>query len=144
MRDINPDYIVGLVDGEGSFTVYVKNIEERKNIKRRVRVEPKFYLKLIEKDKHILDSLQQFFGCGSVYFQKDTRPNHQNCYRYEVYRRDDLNGIIIPFFQKNKLKFSSKGNDFKIFCKIMSMINTGDHLNKSGLKKMFARKQTMH
>lgn len=144
MNDISPDYIVGLVDGEGSFTVYVKNLDEGKDIKRRVRVEPKFYLKLIEKDKHILYSLQKFFCCGSVYFQKDTRPNHQNCYRYEVYRRDDLNSIIIPFFQKNKLKFSSKRNDFKIFCEIMKMINSGDHLNKKGLEKMFALKQTMH
>ena len=144
MKNLSPDYVVGLVDGEGSFTVYVKDIDEKKGVKRRVRVEPKFYLKLIEKDKHILYSLQEFFGCGSVYFQKDTRPNHQNCYRYEVYNRNDLNRIIIPFFLKNKPKFSSKKNDFEIFCEIVGMINHGDHLHKSGLKKMFALKQTMH
>ncbi len=143
MKNLKPDYIVGLVDGEGSFTVYVKNDKFNRS-ERRVRVEPKFYLKLIEKDKEILYKLKQFFGCGSVYFQKDTRPNHQNCYRYEVYNRDDLNDIIIPFFQKNRLKLSSKRNDFNIFCEIMEMINRGDHLNKSGLKKMFALKQTMH
>lgn len=144
MKNLSPDYIVGLVDGEGSFTVYVKNIDDGKDVKRRVRVEPKFYIKLIEKDKDILYSLCKFFGCGSVYFQKDTRTNHQNCYRYEVYNRDDLNRVIIPFFQKNTLKLSSKKNDFNIFCEIMAMINTGEHLKKSGLKKMFALKQTMH
>ncbi|MBI5005221.1 MAG: LAGLIDADG family homing endonuclease [Candidatus Lloydbacteria bacterium] len=144
MKNLSPDYIVGLVDGEGSFTVYVKNIDREKGAKRRVRVEPKFYVKLIEKDKHILYSLQQFFGCGSVYFQKDTRPNHQHCYRYEVYNRDDINRVIIPFFQKHTLKFSSKKNDFRIFCKIMRMVNNEEHLKKSGLKKMFAFKQTMH
>ena len=143
MKNLSPDYIVGLVDGEGSFTVYVKNSKFNRS-ERRVRVEPKFYLKLIEKDKEILYKLKQFFGCGSVYFQKDTRPNHQNCYRYEAYNRDDLSDIIIPFFQKNRLKLSSKRNDFNIFCEIMEMINRGDHLNKSGLKKMFALKQTMH
>ncbi len=143
MKNLKPDYIAGLVDGEGSFTVYVKNDKFNRS-ERRVRVEPKFYLKLIEKDKEILYKLKQFFGCGSVYFQKDTRPNHQNCYRYEVYNRDNLNDIIIPFFQKNRLKLSSKRNDFNIFCEIMEMINRGDHLNKSGLKKMFALKQTMH
>ncbi|PIR58010.1 MAG: hypothetical protein COU71_00995 [Parcubacteria group bacterium CG10_big_fil_rev_8_21_14_0_10_38_31] len=143
MKNINSDYIVGLVDGEGSFTVYV-NIGKNRDIKRRVRAEPKFYLKLIEKDKNILYSLKRFFECGSVYFQKDNRPNHQNCYRYEVYNRNDLNCIIIPFFQKNKLKLSSKRNDFNIFCKIMNMINKGDHLRESGLKKLFALKRTMH
>lgn len=144
MKNLSPDYIVGLVDGEGSFTVYVKDVDAREGVRRRARVEPKFCLKLIEKDKDILDSLQKFFGCGSVYFQKDTRPNHQNCYRYEVYNRDDLNRVVIPFFQKNKLKLFSKKNDFKIFCEIMEMIDIGDHLKKSGLKKMFALKQTMH
>ena len=144
MKNLSPDYIVGLVDGEGSFTVYVKNVDRERGVKRRARVEPKFCLKLIEKDKDILYSLKKFFGCGSVYFQKDMRLNHQNCYRYEVYNRDDLNRFIIPFFQKNKLKLSSKKNDFKTFCEIMAMINAGDHLRKQGLKKMFALKQTMH
>ncbi len=144
MQNLNPDYIVGLVDGEGSFTVYVRNIDSLKKIKRRVSVEPKFYVKLIEKDKEILCSLQKFFSCGSVYFQKDSRPNHQHCYRYEVYKRDDLLNIIIPFFLKNKLRFASKKKDFEIFCLMMEMIKNGEHLEDEGLRKLFAIKQTMH
>lgn len=145
VEHLNPDYVVGLVDGEGSFTVYVADSDrKKKSAKRRVRVEPKFYLKLVEKDKQILYALQEFFGCGSVYFQKDTRRNHQNCYRYEVYNRDDLQNIIIPFFLKHKLKFPSKRDDFNTFCEIMTMIKTGDHLHVHGLKKMLALKQTMH
>jgi hypothetical protein len=116
MQDLNPDYIVGLVDGEGSFTVYVRD-PKLPSKTRRVTVEPKFYIKLIEKDRKILDNLKQYFGCGSVYFQKDSRPNHQNCYRYEVYNRDDLIKIIIPFFKKHQLKFVSKRYDFEIFVK---------------------------
>ena len=141
MYHLDPNYIVGLVDGEGSFTVYV-NLNN--NLNRRVRVEPKFYLKLTEEDKEILYKLQKFFKCGSVYFQKDTRPNHKNCYRYEVYNRDDINKIIIPFFKQNELKFSTKKRDFKIFCELMEMINKNDHLEKVGLRKMFDLKQTMH
>ena len=140
---INPDYIVGLVDGEGSFTVYVKNTLTSTST-RRVRVEPKFYIKLIEKDKEILYALQKHFECGSVYFQKDTRKNHQNCYRYEVYKRDDLTRIIIPFFKKHQLKLFSKRNDFEIFCVLMEMIQNKDHQSNQGLQKMFAIKQTMH
>jgi hypothetical protein len=98
MKNLTPDYIVGLVDGEGSFTVYIRNIDKEKKVKRRVVVEPKFYIKLIEKDKDILYKLKEFFSCGIVYFQKDDRPNHQNCYRYEVYNRTDLIKTIIPFF----------------------------------------------
>ena len=144
MQNLNPDYIVGLVDGEGSFTVYVRNIDSLHNVKRRVVVEPKFYLKLIEKDKAILYRLQQFFGCGSVYFQKDTRPNHQNCYRYEVYKRDDLMNTIIPFFKKYSLKLASKQHDFEIFCDMMEMISVKEHLTDSGLRSLFKLKQLMH
>ncbi len=141
MQNLNPDYIVGLVDGEGSFTVYI-NLDKNKS--RRVRVEPKFYIKLVEEDKNILYQLQKFFGCGSVYFQKDTRPNHKNCYRYEVYNRDDLNKVIVPFFSKYKPKFPSKNRDFKIFCELMEMINRNTHLNNTGLREMFCLKQKMH
>jgi len=141
---LNPDYIVGLVDGEGSFTIYIRNPDVIKTAKRRVLVEPRFYIKLIEKDKDILYELKEFFGCGNVYFQKDTRKNHQNCYRYEVANRGELNKIIIPFFKKNRLKFKSKNKDFEIFCDLMDKINNGDHRTESGLREIYRIKEKMH
>ena|SRR3989338_8563489 len=141
---LNPEYIVGLVDGEGSFTVYIRNPDSNKKVKRRVVVEPKFYLKLIEKDKKILYELQKFFGCGQVYFQKDTRPNHQNCYRYEVFKRDDLANVIIPFFKRHTVRFASKQKDFQLFCKLMEYIKRNEHLEEGGLRKLYKIKQSMH
>lgn len=140
---LNPDYVIGLVDGEGSFTVYLKNPDEEKVVKRRVKAEPRFYLKLIVKDKDILYKLKEFFGCGNVYYQKDSRLNHQNCYRYEVANRDDLNRIIIPFFKKHELRLASKRKDFRIFCKLMKMIGQNQHLNLEGLRVMYRIKQKM-
>ena len=144
MQNLKPDYIVGLVDGEGSFTVYVRDPKLPKNNQRRVIVEPKFYIKLVEKDKGVLERLQKYFGCGSVYFQKDTRANHQNCYRYEVYNRKDLFSVIIPFFQEHKLQFPSKRKDFEFFCEIMKMIKKEEHFSEKGLNKLFKIKQLMH
>ncbi len=141
---ISPDYIVGLVDGEGSFTVYIKNFDDSKEIKRRSRAEPKFYLKLIEKDKNILYKLKDFFGCGNVYFQKDARKNHQHCYRYEVTSRNDLAKIIIPFFKQNILQLESKKNDFLLFCDLMERIKQDEHLTRAGLKNLLAIKKKMH
>ena len=144
MEKINSNYVVGLVDGEGSFTVYVKNPDSKKQVKRRTKVEPRFYLKLIEKDKKILYELKKFFRCGNVYFQKDTRVNHQNCYRYEVANRHDLETIIIPFFKRNSLRLRSKNGDFEIFCRIFAMIMKNDHFTDSGLRRIFKLKQKMH
>lgn len=139
-----PEYIVGLIDGEGSFTVHIAGPQSGSDVKRRAKAEPRFYVKLVEKDKTILDNLKEYFGCGNVYFQKDKRPNHQNCYRYEVAGRDDLRKTIIPFFLKHPPRFPSKQNDFKIFCDLMEMISKGDHLTEEGLLKMSKLKEKMH
>lgn len=144
MENISPEYIVGLVDGEGSFTVYVKNPDSREPVRRRAKVEPRFLLKLIEKDKDILYELKKFFGCGAVYFQKDTRVNHQSCLRYEVANRYDLGTIIIPFFKKYSLRLCSKRSDFEVFCRIFEMLERKSHLTDSGLRAMYALKQKMH
>lgn len=144
MQNLSPEYIVGLVDGEGSFTVYVRNPDVEKKAVRRVMVEPKFYIKLVERDKNILYMVKDFFGCGSVYFQKDSRPNHQNCYRYEVFRWEELQTIIIPFFEKHTLRFVSKRNDFEIFASMMSLLQKGAHKTESGQRKLFDLKQRMH
>ena len=142
--ELNSNYIVGLVDGEGSFTAYVKNPDSKKKVQRRTKVEPRFFLKLNERDKDILYELKKFFGCGNVYFQKDTRVNHRDCYRYEVANRSDLEKIIIPFFKRNSLRLPSKNGDFEIFCKILKMVIKKDHLTESGLRKIYALKQKMH
>jgi hypothetical protein len=142
--ELNPNYIVGLTDGEGSFTAYVRDPDSSKQVKRRTKVEPRFFLKLIEKDKKILFELKKYFGCGNVYFQKDNRINHQDCYRYEVANRQDLEKIIIPFFERNSLRLRSKNGDFKIFRQILKMVQNKEHLKESGLRKIYNLKQKMH
>jgi hypothetical protein len=141
---LTPDYIVGLVDGEGSFTVYIRDPDKTVKLKRRVVAEPKFYVKLVEHDKSVLYELQRFFGCGNVYFQKDRRGNHQHCYRYEVGKREDLEKVVIPFFRKSLLRFPSKKRDFKIFCDLFSRIKAGEHLTQDGLRNLYQIKQCMH
>jgi len=139
-----PEYIVGLVDGEGSFTVYIKDPKSNTARTRRVRAEPKFYIKLMERDRAILFEIQKYFGCGNIYLQKDKRPTHNDCYRYEVTKREDLRRTIIPFFEKYELRLVSKRKDFKLFCSLLSMIESGKHLRSAGLKQMYVIKQKMH
>ena len=141
---ISKDYVIGLVDGEGSFTAYIRNPSILKKVARRVRAEPRFYLKLIEIDRSVLEDLKKFFGCGNVYFQKDNRKNHRHCYRFEVANRKDLTEKIIPFFKENQLRFPSKKKDFRIFCDLMERINKGEHLTPDGLNNLYKIKQKMH
>lgn len=141
---LSKGYIVGLVDGEGSFTAFIRDLDQSTERIRRTRIEPRFYVKLVEEDKEILDGLKDFFGCGKVYFQKDIRRNHNNYYRFEVFNRKDLMPVIVPFFQENPPQFPSRRRDFEIFCVIMDEIQRGRHLTDSGLREINALKKRMH
>ena len=136
---LSPDYVVGLVDGEGSFTFRLNT-----NPLRRNRMEPRFYLKLRAEDKAILDALQRFFDCGTVYIQRDQRPHHSLCYRFEVGNRTDLREKIIPFFKKFPLKSPSKQRDFRAFCKAMDIVLAGKHFSEEGVRALSMIKRTMH
>lgn len=112
---LSNDYIVGLVDGEGCFSVRIPNT------KRRAKVELTFSLKLRHQDKEILNELKQFFGCGNIYIQRDKRENHSLCYRFEVHNKKEIIEKIIPFFEKNSPKISSRKKDFDLFKQIAEL-----------------------
>lgn len=136
---LDADYIVGLVDGEGSF-----NLRLNTSQRRRAKVELRFSLKLRAEDKAILDELKDYFGCGNVYRQIDKRPNHVMCYRYEVQNRKELWKTIIPFFEKNPPKLASKKRDFGIFKKISFLVKENANKTEDGLKIISALKDKMH
>jgi len=131
---LNNEYILGLVDGEGSFNVRVNEIG------RRAKVELKFSLKLRHQDKEILDELQKFFGCGNVYIQRDKRERHSLCYRFEVQNKKDIIDKIIPFFSQNSPKIPSRKRDFELFKEIVDL-STKNPIN---FEKIQLLKEKMH
>lgn len=132
---LTPDYVIGLVDGEGSFYVRLNS-----DLRRRNKVELKFSLKLRYQDKEILEQLKQFFDCGNVYLQKDSRPNHTDCYRFEVNKKEDIFNKIIPFFDKNSPKIESRKRDFDLFKQIAKL--SQEH--NLDIEKIKSLKQQMH
>ena len=131
---LSEDYIVGLVDGEGSFSVRIPNT------KRRAKVELTFSLKLRHQDKEILEELKQFFGCGNIYIQRDKRENHSLCYRFEVHNKKEIIKNIIPFFEKNSPKIQSRKTDFELFKQIVKLSESAN----LDLEKINLLKQQMH
>ena len=132
---LSSDYVVGLVDGEGSF-----NVRINRQPTRRAKVELKFSLKLRHQDKQVLDALQQFFGCGKVYIQNDKRENHSLCYRFEVQNRKEIVEKIIPFFEANPPKVPSRMRDFELFRQIVDLLQN----ESADLEKIEQLKQQMH
>ena len=131
---IDANYVLGIVDGEGSFHVRVNDIG------RRAKVELKFSLKLRHQDKETLEELQKFFDCGKVYIQRDKRANHSLCYRFEVQNKKEIIEKIVPFFEQNLPKIQSRKRDFELFKQIAELLQK----DSVDLEKIEKLKEQMH
>ncbi|OGF82204.1 hypothetical protein A3B18_04135 [Candidatus Giovannonibacteria bacterium RIFCSPLOWO2_01_FULL_46_13] len=109
-----------------------------------VRVQMHFHIKMQEKDRPLLEKVKNTLGCGVVYFQKEKRVNHCQCYRYTVHSQKDIVEKIIPFFTKHPLQSVSKRKSFKMFCKIAQLMGNGVHLTKKGIEKIRLLKSQMN
>ena len=125
-------WIVGYVDGEGCFSV---SLFRNKTTKFGWQVFPEFVVTQGEKSKKSLEILNKFFKCGKIFLNKRYDNHNENLYRYCVRSKEDLTEIIIPFFKQNQLK-TAKKEDFKIFAKIVQMMNENKHSRLSGIKKI--------
>ncbi|MBN2094186.1 MAG: LAGLIDADG family homing endonuclease [Candidatus Zambryskibacteria bacterium] len=135
------EYVVGLTDGEGCFYV---NLGKFSSYKSGFRVQLHFHIKMQEKDKKLLEKIKNTIGCGAVYFQKEQRQNHCQCYRYTVSSQKDIFDLIIPFFKQHPLQSFSKQKNFEIFCKIAKLVQLKSHLTKKGLTKIKKLKSEMN
>lgn len=138
---LSADYIVGLTDGEGCF--YVNVGRDKRYPNARSQVETHFYIKLREEELPLLREVQKSLGCGYIYLQKETRPNHSQCYRFEINSQRDIHSILLPFFSQHQLR-SRKKEDFKIFQKIALMVKEKRHLTEDGLQKILRLKSAMN
>ena len=120
---LNPFYITGFTEGEGSF--YVGILSRR--MKTGWEIRPSFSLSQNEKDTELIYSLIDFFGCGFV------RPSKgDQTVKYEVRSLKDLQEKIIPHFEKYQLK-GRKQKDFIAFKKAVEIMQTNKHLEREGL-----------
>ena len=137
---VKPEYIVGLTDGEGCFYV---NIRPPQSKTGRPWIETHFYLKVRIDDLPMLEAVKDALGCGAVYFQRENRPNHTQCCRYEINSRKNIRENVIPFFTRHPL-LSVKQNDFRLFATISQMIDREEHLTPSGFAKIRQLKGQMN
>ena len=123
-------YVVGLVDGEGSFHIA---FPKRDDLSGGFTVMPEFHLSQHKDSRQVLELAQKLFGCGYI---KENHPKSEDkTLVYIVRSRDDLLLRVIPFFEINRLK-TSKAKDFEIFAKIVRLLHQQEHLTKNGMVKI--------
>jgi hypothetical protein len=132
---LNPNYVTGLADGEGSFCV---SLSPRPKLKVKWEVRPSFSLSQNFRSRGILYQLKDFFGCGSVRESKSDQT-----WKYEVRSLNDLIDKIVSHFQRFPLK-TSKQTDFEIFEQVLAIMKNNGHLNREGLNLIFIKIKLMN
>lgn len=132
--NLQTEWIVGFVDGEGCFHI---GINQNNTLKCGYQVLPEFTVTQHKRDIQVLHALKKYFGCGVV------RVNHGDRYCYRVRGFQHLQKIIVPFFEKHKL-LTKKRVDFEKFRTVINMIEEKRHLTSEGLVKIREIQQTMN
>lgn len=124
---LNPWFITGLVDAEGSFVV---NVVKSSGRSLDFLVLTYFEIALNEKDRDILIGIQEYLGIGNISFNSS-----DNTFKLKVSGLDGLSNIIIPHFQKYFL-LTKKRIDFELFSRVVEIMKGGDHLTLKGLQEI--------
>ena len=127
--NLETQWIVGFVDGEGCFHV---SINRQKAMRLGKQVLPEFVVVQHERSIQVLYALKSFFKCGEVV------NNHGDRKAYRVRGHKNLFSTVLPFFEKHKLK-TQKRLDFEIFRDIVRMMEKGEHLTPEGLQSIEER-----
>lgn len=123
---LDPQWIVGFIDGEGCFYV---GIYKNNTIKLGYQVTLEFSITQHIRDTALIKKFIEFFKCG--YLAPDTLTKYQ-------YRIRDLNhheNYLFPLLDKYPLK-SMKENDYEDFKKVHALMKKQIHLTENGLEEI--------
>ena len=123
--DLDPNWVVGFVDGEGCFHVSLNKHDE---MTTGFQVLPEFVVVQHERDVQLLHSMKRFFRGGVV------RRNDGDRYCLRI-RKLSLLVECCDFFNKYPLR-SKKAADLATFRKVIQSMVDRKHLSKSGLIKI--------
>ena len=133
---LNPDYIVGFVDGEGCFSISLN-----KNDNRIPEVRLLFEIELREDDEPILREIQKALDCGRIYrLEYERYAKWRPHVKLKVSNFKDISTKIIPFFEKYPPQ-AKKRFQFERFCQVAELIKTKKHLTLEGIEQIKALKQ---
>ena len=134
MTQLESQWVVGFVDGEGCFFI---GLNKNPEMTLGFQILPEFCVVQHQRDEQILYALKKFWGFGVV------RKNHGDRLCYRVRGINNLNKTIVPFFEKHSLK-TKKKIDFLKFRKVLQLIEKKQHLTIQGLLEIDAIRLEMN
>jgi hypothetical protein len=133
---LNPWFLTGFTDGDGSFSILVSKDTKGKLL---CKVQPVFTIGLHPKDLPLLEKIQKSLGgVGKINVRKDGSGVH-----YIVSSTKDLINQVIPHFDNYPL-VSKKKADYELFKEIVLLIKNKEHLTNHGLSKIMSLKASLN
>ena len=129
---LNPNYITGFTDGEGSFIVSIRRTS-RLNI--GYSVELSFRIKQHLTNKNLLVRIKNYFKIGVI-------GEGSNYISYTVSSIKELQ-IIINHFDSYPL-ITHKWSDYQLFKQVFNIVRDKQHLTNQGLKKIISLKNKLN
>jgi len=123
-KKLNNWFIADLIDAEGSFGI---NIIKDNSRKLGYIITTNIELAMSYKDKILIYKIKETINSGNIYYNSNDKTH-----KWKVSNIDQINNKIIPYFKKYFL-LTQKRADFEIFTKVISIINTKEHLTFKGL-----------
>lgn len=127
-NNLNPWYITGLTDSEGTFSCYIQRISPLKD-KMTISFEYKIAQKSHSSD--ILYEIQNYFSGGTVVI--DNRKTDTK--KYHVTNLEFILEKIIPHFEQFPC-LSSKNLNFKDWKQIATIVHQKKHLSSKGVEEI--------
>ena len=141
--DLTPEWIVGFVEGEGSFYIGIQPSG------KWFTVSPMFSISLHEKDKAVLEGIKSFFGFGTIGFTskdsdwyKTAGINASNTCKYSVGGFEKAK-ILRDFFAKQHM-YSAKKKDFNIWSEVIDLMLAGKHQTREGFLEICRLREDMN
>jgi hypothetical protein len=126
---LNPDWIVGFVDGEGCFSVSI-HASPVGRLNNGWQLQAAFQVYQHKDNVTVLEELAAYFGVGRI----SSKGPNSNVMTYSVFGLKALQEVIIPFFEQHPLRI--KRRDFETFAVIVRAMRTKEHLTSSGFERL--------
>ena len=128
---ISIEYLAGLIDGEGCFSI---QIFSNPTSKMQLRIRTSFQIHMSVCAYSLLRKVKGFLKCGyfirSIPYGKEKLHN----YRITICKNSDIINKLIPLLDNCPLILKKK--DYKIFREASILIYNKEHLTKEGFLKI--------
>lgn len=131
---INPWFITGFSDAEGSFGISILNSPASR---AGFSVKAVFSIGLHTKDGAVLEQIKSLWGVGNIYYDHGPQT-----IQYRVQSVKELQ-TVIKHFDKFPL-ITQKRADYLLFKEVVSMMERKEHLSQEGLEKIVAIKAAIN